>query len=64
VNEDERVWRKVPDAAAYFAIPRSRMYSLIQQGVLPAVRVGQRSIRVDVREVARVLKENHQIVRK
>ena len=49
---------KVPEAAEYFGVPRSRMYDLIQAGELPAVRIGERSIRVDVREVERFLREN------
>jgi excisionase family DNA binding protein len=61
MNTQEPIWKKVPDAAKYFSIPKSRMYDLINQGVLPAVRIGQRSIRVDVREVERVLREDHQV---
>ena len=53
---------RVPDAAKYFSLPRSRMYELIQQGVLPAVRIGERSIRVDREEVERALRENCRIV--
>ena len=55
------LWTKVPEAAEYFRIPRSRMYSLIQEGELPAVRLGPRSIRVDIREVERVLTEKRRI---
>jgi excisionase family DNA binding protein len=46
---------KVPEAARFFKIPRTRMYDLIQKGELPAVHIGQRSIRVDLRECERVL---------
>lgn len=54
-------WMKVPEAARYFGIPRSRMYDLIQKGELPAVRIGQRSIRVSVPEVEKFLSENRRI---
>ena len=55
------IWMRVPDAAAYFHVPRSRMYDLIQKGELPAVRIGERSIRVNVRDVERFLAENRRI---
>jgi excisionase family DNA binding protein len=37
------------------------MYDLIQKGSLPAVRIGRRSIRVDIREVERFLAENRRV---
>jgi len=55
----ETEWMKVPEAAAYFRIPRSRMYELVQRGELPAVRIGARSIRVNRREVEQFLRENN-----
>jgi len=55
------IWMRVPDAAAYFHVPRSRMYDLIQKGALPAVRIGERSIRVNRKEVERFLAENRRI---
>ncbi len=54
-------WMKVPEAAEHFRVPRSRMYFLIQQGELPAVRVGERSIRVNRREVEQFLAEKRRI---
>ena len=61
--ETERadIWMRVPDAAAYFHVPRSRMYDLIQRGELPAVRIGERSIRVNRKEVERFLAEARRI---
>jgi excisionase family DNA binding protein len=59
--ETENPWMRVPEAAAYFRIPRSRMYELIQSGQLPAVRIGERSIRVNREEVERFLIENRRI---
>jgi excisionase family DNA binding protein len=50
-----REWMKVPEAAEYFGVPRSRMYDLIQRGEVPAVRLGQRSIRVNIRQAERFL---------
>ena len=57
----ENLWMRVPDAAKYFSIPRSRMYELIQNGELPAVRIGERSIRVNRREVEEFLTANRRI---
>ena len=54
-------WLKVPEAAEYFRVPRSRMYDLIQRGELPAVRIGKRSIRINRKEVERFLAENRRI---
>jgi excisionase family DNA binding protein len=53
---------KVPEAAEYFSVPKGRMYSLIQTGALPAVRLGMRSIRVNREEAERFLKKNRRIV--
>ena len=60
-DQERKEWMKVPEAAKYFGVPRSRMYELIQAGELPAVRIGQRSIRVNVRDTERFLKENRSI---
>ena len=61
-NVSERTWLTVPDLAKELAIPRSRAYELIQRGELPAVRVGERSIRVNRRELERFLLETRQVV--
>lgn len=55
------VWMKVPEAAEHFRLPRSRMYDLIQKGQLPAVKISERSIRVNREEVERFLAENRRI---
>lgn len=44
----------VPSAAAKLSISRSKAYSLIKQGILPAIFVGH-SIRVPVQELARFI---------
>ncbi len=59
--QGETEWMKVPEAAAYFRIPRSRMYELVQRGELPAVRIGERSIRVNRREVEQFLREHRSV---
>jgi excisionase family DNA binding protein len=38
------------------------MYELIQRGDLPAVRIGERSIRVNREEAERFLRENRRVV--
>jgi excisionase family DNA binding protein len=51
----ERSWLTVPEAAVELRIPRTRCYELIQRGELPAVRIGERSIRVNRAELERFL---------
>ena len=58
MTHDQQEWMKVPEAAVYFRIPRSRMYDLIQRGELPAVRIGEKSIRVNRREVEQFLRDS------
>jgi excisionase family DNA binding protein len=50
-------WLKVPQVAELLQLPRTRAYELIQRGELPAVRVGERSIRVHRGELERFLLE-------
>jgi len=45
----------VPDLAQELRIPRTRAYELIARGELPAVRIGERSIRVNRQELERFL---------
>jgi len=61
-NASERTWITVPEAAEELHIPRTRCYELIQRGELPAVRLGERSIRLNRRELERFLLETRQIV--
>jgi excisionase family DNA binding protein len=58
----EKSWLTVPEAAQELRIPRSRCYELIQRGELPAVRIGERSIRVNRSELERFLLENRRVV--
>jgi excisionase family DNA binding protein len=46
-------WLTVPEVAEELHIPRTRCYDLIQRGELPAVRIGERSIRVNRAELER-----------
>jgi len=54
-------WFTVPEAAEELRIPRTRCYELIQRGELPAVRIGERSIRVNRAELERFLLETRRI---
>jgi excisionase family DNA binding protein len=58
----ERAWLTVPEVAEELHIPRTRAYELIARGELPAVRVGERSIRVNRNELLRFLLESRRIV--
>ncbi len=62
MDQDRDIWMKVPEAAEYFSVPKGSMYSLIQTGALPAVRLGMRSIRVNREEAERFLKEQRRVV--
>jgi excisionase family DNA binding protein len=61
MTEEKRTWLTVPEAAADLQIPRSRCYELISQGELPAVRIGERSIRVNRQELERFLLEYRRV---
>jgi excisionase family DNA binding protein len=61
-NIDQKSWLTVPEAAQELRIPRSRCYELIQRGELPAVRIGERSIRVNRLELEKFLLENRRVV--
>ena len=45
-----------------YGYPRSRAYELVAQGHLPAVRIGERSIRVNRRELETFLLESRRVV--
>jgi excisionase family DNA binding protein len=55
-------WLTVPEAAEELRIPRTRCYELIQRGELPAVRIGERSIRVNRSRLERFLLESRRVV--
>ncbi len=57
LDANEKAWLTVPETAALLRVPRTRCYELIQRGELPAVRIGERSIRVNRTELERFLLE-------
>ncbi len=61
-TSETREWLKVPEAAKLLGLTRTRAYELIAAGELPAVRIGERSIRVNRRELERFLLENRRVV--
>ena len=60
-DENANRWLTVPEVAVELRIPRSRAYALVAEGVIPAVRIGAKSIRVNRRELQRHLIENCQV---
>jgi excisionase family DNA binding protein len=60
-DTSDKSWLTVPEAAEELRIPRTRCYELIQRGELPAVRIGERSIRVNRRELERFLLESRRV---
>ena len=56
-----RTWLTVPEAAEELHIPRTRCYELIQRGELPAIRIGERSLRVNRRELEMFLLEKRRV---
>ncbi len=61
METQERDWMKVPEAAELLGIPRTRMYDLVARGEVPAVRIGERSIRISRRELERFLIEQRPV---
>ena len=59
-----REWLKVPELALLLGVPRTRAYELIQRGELPAVRLGERTIRVNRKQLERFLLEERRVVGK
>lgn len=57
----EKGWLTVPETAAELRIPRTRCYALIASGDLPAVRIGEKSIRVNKAELERFLLESRRV---
>jgi excisionase family DNA binding protein len=57
----QKSWLTVPEIAEELSIPRTRCFDLIQRGELPAVRIGERSIRVNRAELERFLLESRRV---
>jgi len=62
VEANIREWLTIPEMAEELKIPRSRAYDLCARGELPAVRIGERSIRVNRAELERFLLETRRVV--
>lgn len=62
MQREEQDWKTVKETAALLQIPLTRCYELIHAGELPAIRIGQRSIRVPARELEQVLLEQHRVI--
>lgn len=60
-REDEN-WLTVKQAARELQIPLTRCYALIAGGEIPAVRVGEKSIRVNRRELEEFLLRERRVV--
>ena len=52
----------MPEVAEELHIARTRTYELIARGELPAVRIGERSIRVNRQELERFLLGSRRVV--
>ena len=61
MEKKSREWLKVPEVADELNIPRSRAYELVASGGLPAVRIGERSLRVNRRELEMFLLEKRRV---
>ncbi len=57
-------WMKVPEAAEWLGIPRFRAYDLVSRGEIPVVRLGQRSIRVNRRDLEEFLRRERPVVQR
>jgi excisionase family DNA binding protein len=55
-------WLTVPEVAEELRIPRSRAYELVASGDLPAVRIGERSIRINRGVLETFLLETRRVV--
>ena len=64
MDTQEKDWLTVKEAAHELQIPLTRCYALIQAGELPAVRIGEKSIRVNRRELEEFLLNERRIVEK
>ena len=62
MDREEQDWKTVKETAALLQIPLTRCYELIHAGELPAVRIGERSIRVNRSELERFLLETRRVV--
>ncbi len=64
MEDAEQKWRTVRETAMLLQVPLTRCYELIHAGEIPAVRIGQRSIRVPGRELEQILLEQRKVVQR
>jgi excisionase family DNA binding protein len=62
VGTRAREWLTVPEVAEELRIPRSQAYELCARGDLPAVRIGERSIRINRAELESFLLQTRRVV--
>ena len=53
----ETEYLRVPEVAALLRVPRSRAYQMVQDGDIPAVRISEKSIRVNRRDLEEHLRQ-------
>ena len=59
--EPEKTWMKVPEVAELLGVPRSRAYELVANGIIPAVRISERTIRVHKDELEQFLLKTRRV---
>jgi excisionase family DNA binding protein len=65
MRAEEHTWLTVKDTADLLQIPLTRCYELIHAGALPgAVRVGERSIRVNRKQLEQGLLEERAVTQR
>ncbi len=62
MSEDKTHWLTVKQAARELQIPLTRCYALIGHGELPAVRIGEKSIRVNRQELEEFLLQQRRVL--
>jgi len=62
MEAEEKSWLTVKQAARELDVPLSRAYELIHSGHLPAVRLGERTLRVFRPALERFLTEERRVV--
>lgn len=60
-EKEQEGWMTVKEAAEWLRLPRNRCYALINDGELPAVRLGERSIRLNRKEIEAFLAANRRL---
>ena len=53
----EQILLKVPEVASMLQIGRGRAYELVAQGVIPSVKLGNKSVRVPTEALKRWIQE-------